>query len=67
MYKINLDRISKLEKKYKNSALSTNLLYRLIDTLLDGLDLTKMTEKSFNIKMLIDLKIIEEEKQDKKK
>lgn len=67
MYRIDLDRISKLEKKYKDSAFVSNVLARLVDTATDGFDANKVNENSFNFKMLLDLKILKEEKTSKKK
>lgn len=67
MYRIDLDRISKLEKKYKNSALVSNVLSRLVDTANDGFDVSNLNKNLFNIKMLLDLKILKEEKTNKKK
>lgn len=66
MYKLNLKKINKIEKKYKDSLFITNLLARSIDSIND-LNINELQRNSFNFKILSDLKILKEEKTNKKK
>ena len=66
MYKLNLKKINKIEKKYKDSLFISNLLARSIDSIND-LNINELQRNSFNFKILSDLKILKEEKTNKKK
>lgn len=66
MYKLNLKKINKIEKKYKDSLFISNLLSRSIDSIND-LNINELQRNSFNFKILSDLKILKEEKTNKKK
>lgn len=66
MYKLNLKKINKIEKKYKDSLFISNLLAKSIDSIND-LNINELQRNSFNFKILSDLKILKEEKTNKKK
>jgi len=72
MYRLNVKKIAKLEKKYKDSPILTNVLYTLINSITDENKSINLQDnlnlyKSINIATSIDLKIIKEEKTGKKK
>lgn len=67
MYILDLKTIYKLEKKYKGSTYVSNILSRLVDMSVDGIDINKINDKGLNINMLLHLNILKEEKTNKKK